>query len=477
MRPATRSIPLRVIPAAPAMASSMFSGVASWTTPSEWLRFEMNGRSFLYVARGSHIYEVDAAAADRLHSVDGTSELDRIAALGVPVVAPPRGWKDGAPSMRSLSLAVAQTCNLGCSYCYAQQGEFGGERQLMPAHVATAAIDRLFAENRTGERVHLSFLGGEPLINRQVLRLATEHAQRRSREHRIEVGFSITTNGTLLTIEDGAFFEAHGFAVTISLDGVAETHDQLRPYRDRRGSYDHIMTRLAPLLQFQRRMQVSARVTVTPRNLDLRRTLDEFIAMGFHSVGFSPMLASPTAHDEMQAADLEEMLRRMIDCGREFERQVVAGVRYPFTNMTNAMREIHQGACRPYPCGAGAEYFGVSASGELSACHRFVNDDAGAMGTLSNGVDVSHQQQWLSERHVDRQEPCNSCWARYLCGGGCHHEVSHRGRMACDYIRGWLEYTLTAYARLSDARPQYFAPSGRQSSQVSDVLAATRPQV
>ena len=52
-------------------------------------------------------------------------------------------------------------------------------------------------------------------------------------------------------------------------------------------------------------------------------------------------------------------------------------------------------------------------------------------------------------RHVHRQEPCRSCWARYLCGGGCHHEVISRGRPACDYIRGWLHYCLEAYLRLS----------------------------
>jgi uncharacterized protein len=57
--------------------------------------------------------------------------------------------------------------------------------------------------------------------------------------------------------------------------------------------------------------------------------------------------------------------------------------------------------------------------------------------------------RWLTDRHVHRQEPCNACWARYLCGGGCHHEVIHRGRPACDYIRGWLHYCLGAYLRLS----------------------------
>jgi uncharacterized protein len=58
-------------------------------------------------------------------------------------------------------------------------------------------------------------------------------------------------------------------------------------------------------------------------------------------------------------------------------------------------------------------------------------------------------------------EPCRSCWARYLCGGGCYHEVERRGRIGCDYIRGWLEFCLAAYAELSAARPDYFSATRR----------------
>jgi uncharacterized protein len=124
--------------------------------------------------------------------------------------------------------------------------------------------------------------------------------------------------------------------------------------------------------------------------------------------------------------------------------------------MISAMEEIHRGTHRPYPCGAGAGYFGVSAEGGLFACHRFVDDPAGALGDIVSGPDREAQRRWLAERVVDRQEPCRSCWARYLCGGGCHHEVIHRGRPACDLIRGWLEYCLQAYVNLSERRPDFF---------------------
>ncbi|MEQ8817859.1 MAG: radical SAM protein [Thalassobaculum sp.] len=363
-----------------------------------------------------------------------------------------------APPPRAFSLAVAQTCNLGCTYCYASGGDFGGAAKSMSYEVAVRSIDRLLEGAGPGDRINLAFLGGEPLVNRAVVVGATEYAAEQAARRGVAIGFSMTTNGTLLIPEDGAFFERHGFALTISLDGVGADHDALRSFKSGRGSFERVVERVRPVLAMQRTMQVSARVTVTPRNLNLRYTLDRLIAMGFHSVGFSPMVSAPSGRDQMQVSDFSVMLDEMIACGLEFEHRTITGLRYPFSNMAAALHEIHRGTHRPYACGAGGGYFGVSADGDLSACHRFVEGQSGQMGHIDAGVDTAAQARWLDERHVHRQDPCNRCWARYMCGGGCHHEVIHRGRIGCDYIRGWLHYTLQAYLRLIRLRPDFFDP-------------------
>jgi uncharacterized protein len=362
------------------------------------------------------------------------------------------------PPLTAISLAIAQKCNLGCSYCYAQQGDFGTRAKNMAVETGIAAVDLMFASNTGSNKMNLAFLGGEPLTNRPALQEVTCYAHNKATEEAKEIRFSITTNGTLLNDDDAVFFERFGFAVTISIDGIGSAHDRLRPFKGGQGSYERIMKNVKPLLEIQKNMQVSARVTVTPSNLGISKTLDELLGLGFHSVGFSPMLSSPSGKEEMDASSLEVMLENMIHCGRQFEKSVINGKRYAFSNMTNALREIHRGTHRPYPCGAGAGYLGVSADGELAACHRFVEDDKGHFGNVERGIDLNKQRAWLSERHVHRQEPCKSCWAKYLCGGGCHHEVIHRGRPACDYIRGWLHYVLQAYIRILKFRPDYFSP-------------------
>jgi uncharacterized protein len=448
--------------------------LVSHKSPAELKGLPVAGRDFylfrtadgphLLLVDGSQIFKVGEELAQQLaaagaQGTDATREMLAAHGLGLQRFIGDEPPLD--PPVRALSLTVAGRCNLGCTYCYAEGGGFGGPAREMPWEVAETSVRRLLADAKPDERVNLAFLGGEPLTNRALIRRATELAARTAGERGIPIGFSITTNGTLVTPDDAAFFERHRFAVTISLDGVGAIHDRLRPTKGGRGSYDRVIANVRPLLALQRRMQVSARVTVTPANLGLRATLDHFIDLGFHSVGFSPMLSAPTGRGEMQAPDLGVLLDEMIDCGREFERRIVAGERYPFANLTTALTEIHRGTHRPYPCGAGASYFGVSASGGLFACHRFVEDDKAAMGHVGGGVDRERQREWLAERMVDRQEPCRSCWARYLCGGGCHYEVIHRGRPACDYIRGWLDYALGAYIRLSELAPDFFLPAKR----------------
>jgi uncharacterized protein len=441
--------------AIPSAVAMRFMAAGAPRSPDVHL-LESEAGHHLFVANGSRLFDVEPDLFARLGAAIAADRVSEILS-GIGVGEPP--LIDDAPlptpPIHALSLAIAQKCNLGCTYCYAQQGPFGGQAKNMPIETANRAVDLLLAEAGDGGKASLAYLGGEPLVNRPVLQAVTQRAAELAARRGIALGFSITTNGTLLSQADAEFFETYGFAVTVSLDGPREVHDRTRPYKSGAGSFDRIMRNLRPLLARQRRMQVSARVTVTPENLDLRRTLDDFVAAGFYSVGFSPMLSAPSGRGQMQAADLVSMLDAMVDCGRTFEQRLVAGERYPFDNMVNAMREIHRGTHRPYPCGAGAGYLGVSADGELAACHRFIGDAEGAMGTVG-GVDRGRQANWLAERHVHRQQPCTECWARYLCGGGCHHETIHRGRPACEYIRGWLHYCLTAYLRLLRQRPDWF---------------------
>ena len=422
--------------------------------------FESDGPHIL-LADGSRIYGISEELESELNQIITSGDSEELNYFleehGLQSTEKINDESLTDPPLTAISLAIAQKCNLGCTYCYAHQGDFGTKAKNMAAETGIMAVDLMFKKNPGNNKMNLAFLGGEPLINRPALQTITRYAMEKAVREKKQIQFSITTNGTLLNSDDAIFFEEFGFAVTVSIDGIGVVHDELRPFKGGQASYDRIIKNTMPLLHMQKKMQVSARVTVTPANLELKQTLDELIRIGFHSVGFSPMLTSPSGKNEMDATTLDTMLENMIACGTAFEEKIINGKRYPFSNMSITLREIHRGTHRPYPCGAGAGYLGVSASGELAACHRFVEDDKGYFGNLEEGISYEKQRSWLTERHVHHQEPCNTCWARYLCGGGCHHEVIHRGRPACDYIRGWLHYTLQAYIRILHKRPDYFS--------------------
>ena len=132
-----------------------------------------------------------------------------------------------------------------------------------------------------------------------------------------------------------------------------------------------------------------------------------------------------------------------------------------FDNFSVALRRLEAGSSSPYPCGAGGGYASVSTAGQWYACHRAIGDDDYLLGDGGGAaVDPSRQQRFLEAHHVERVEPCRSCWARYLCSGGCHQEADTRTDAACDAIRGWLEFCLDAYCVVSSERPEWFEKGG-----------------
>ena len=202
--------------------------------------FETELGNHLLLVNGSRVFtispEIAAALAARQ---DETESLLAQFGLAVPEYITDEPLTD--VPIRSLSLAIAQKCNLGCTYCYAQEGGFGTKEKDMSPEAARDAIDLLLSEVKVGDSVQLAFLGGEPLTNRKLLRECTERAAALAEAKHVRIGFSITTNGTLITPEDGTFFELHSFAVTISLDGVGKVNDNLRSFKNGRGSYERVL--------------------------------------------------------------------------------------------------------------------------------------------------------------------------------------------------------------------------------------------
>ena len=142
------------------------------------------------------------------------------------------------PIVKSLCLLVTHDCNLRCGYCFADTGSFGGCRQLMSKETAEKAVEFAIEGSMKRHNLELDLFGGEPLMNWPVVVHIVEYVRRREKETGKNIKLTLTTNGTLLNDENIKFLNDNRVMLVLSLDGKKETHDAMRPFPNKSGSYD-----------------------------------------------------------------------------------------------------------------------------------------------------------------------------------------------------------------------------------------------
>lgn len=358
----------------------------------------------------------------------------------------------------SLVLHVAHDCNLRCGYCYADYGRYGDQFGMMTEEMAIAHVDGFFDQLGDRKMVSVTFFGGEPLMNMPVVYAAHAHAKQRGAAEGRQVLFSLTTNGTLLTQEVVDFMHAEQFTVTVSIDGPPDVNDKLRPQEGGGGSYDTIMERVRTT-----GLRAIARVTLTRKSTDIARIVRHLVDVGFREVGVSPVAAGNKKFD-LEGPDLDAVVAGMRDLADDFVAWAKQGKIYPFTNLRGLVEQIGAGEPRQLPCGAASNLVAADNKGDLYACHRLVGNAQFKMGNVKTGLDRDLRFNLLGDMHPRTRAPCQDCWARYLCGGGCHHIAwlqTDRGQAPwtisnsyCDFLRSLYKLGLYTYARLADEAPQ-----------------------
>ena len=154
-----------------------------------------------------------------------------------------------ASHRRLLTLELTHQCNLACKYCafgehYHQSRDLSTES--MSFDTAKQAVAH-FLRHKSKE-AGIGFYGGEPLLEFDLIKRVVFYAESLARESDMEVRFSMTTNGTLLTDKRIHFLAEHKFSVMVSLDGDKKSHDRHRVFKSKadsegaRGSFD-VVTR------------------------------------------------------------------------------------------------------------------------------------------------------------------------------------------------------------------------------------------
>lgn len=327
--------------------------------------------------------------------------------------------------VKALCLHIAHTCNLNCSYCFASQGNYHGDRAVMSFEVGKRALDFLIENSGTRRNLEVDFFGGEPLMNFDVVKQLVAYARSIEKEKNKNFRFTLTTNGVLIDDDVIDFANKEMSNVVLSLDGRKEIHDRFRVDYAGNGSWEKIVPKFQKLVEARGGKNYYMRGTFTHANPDFLEDIKTMLDLGFTELSMEPVVCAAGDPSELTDKDLpivldqyEKLAELMIERDKEGK---------PFT-FYHYMIDLEDGPCiykRISGCGSGTEYMAVTPWGDLYPCHQFVGDDAFKLGDIWKGVTSPDVQNCFAECNVYAREECRDCWAKLYCSGGCAANAYH----------------------------------------------------
>ncbi len=345
--------------------------------------------------------------------------------------------KEHAPQViKAMCLHVAHTCNLNCSYCFASQGKYHGERALMSYEVGKQAFDFLIANSGSRRNLEVDFFGGEPLMNWDVVKQLVAYAREQEKIYNKNFRFTLTTNGMLVDDDVIDFCNKEMHNVVLSLDGRKEIHDRLRVDYAGKGSYDRIVPKFQEFVKRRGDKEYYMRGTFTHANPDFTNDLLHMADLGFDRLSMEPVVCAPGDPAALTDEDIQVVKEQYEILAKEMLKRRKEG--RPFT-FYHYMLDLTGGPCiykRLSGCGSGTEYVAVTPWGDLYPCHQFVGDPKYLLGDIWKGVTNTAVRDEFKHCNAYARKECQDCWAKLYCSGGCAANSYH----ATGSITGVYEY-------------------------------------
>lgn len=336
--------------------------------------------------------------------------------------------------MEDLILQITQQCNLRCSYC-AYSGNYYNRihsEKRMDFNMAKKAIDFYLSRSDEMSELSLSFYGGEPLLEYELIKECVAYIK----EHRGErnVSFPMTTNATLLTNEKYDFLINNNFKITISLDGPEETHNANRKFKSGRGSFDIVMKNLKSLKEYNevyyKNNVIFNCVISTTTDLDsvyeFFTNIDLFYPEAIHLTYVDPTdIRNPAmleiSKHNVRVAKFEyiKMLLSLIGKREWDSKGLILRKRAEDTESLyeRLHRNVVEGKATHHggPCVPGVKRLFVTTDGQFFTCERVSeSDDQMSIGNIENGFDYEHMNKFLNFGKLTEKE-CLQCWALKEC--------------------------------------------------------------
>jgi uncharacterized protein len=360
--------------------------------------------------------------------------------------------------VKALCLHIAHDCNLACKYCFAEEGEYHGRRELMSFEVGKKALDFLVANSGNRVNLEVDFFGGEPLMNWDVVKQLVQYGRSLEEPHHKKFRFTLTTNGVLLNDEIMEYLNKEMSNVVLSLDGRKEVNDRMRPFRTGKGSYELIVPKFQKLAESRNQTNYYVRGTFTRDNLDFSEDVKHFADLGFKQMSIEPVVGPEEDPYSIREEDLPKIMEEYDKLAQEYIKREREGNGFNFFHF---MIDLDQGPCvykRLSGCGSGTEYLAVTPWGDFYPCHQFVGNEEFLMGNVDDGIVNERIVTEFSACNVYSKEKCKNCFAKFYCSGGCaansynfHGTINDAYDIGCEMQKKRVECSIMIKAALANA--------------------------
>ncbi|MCL2112261.1 MAG: radical SAM protein [Clostridiales bacterium] len=336
--------------------------------------------------------------------------------------------------IEGISLQVTQDCNFRCHYCPYSQGENSSTRKhakrSMPFEIAKKGIDFIQCRSRDAEKVRISFYGGEPLLEFELIRKIVSYSKNVFEGK--PVSYNLTTNGSLLTREKIDYFEENGIQLAISLDGPKEIHDASRVLAETGGgTFDTIMKKVLLLEKEYPRYLRNKVIFISI--IDPSRDFDCVNSLFFNHAALKDVAVVTSVVDDSNSTEKNRLspqflIQQEYDAFKAFatrlgwmERDRLSSITlHKMDNLVSFERtygthSIYDEMSHGGPCIIGAGKLFMDVDGNFFPCER-VNETNGAMriGNVKDGFDMQKVDKLLNVCQLT-EDMCKDCWAINNC--------------------------------------------------------------
>lgn len=362
---------------------------------------------------------------------------------------------DYKTDIKAMCLSIAHDCNLACRYCFADEGEYKGERGLMSFEVGKKALDFLVASSGTRRNLEVDFFGGEPLMNFGVVKQLVEYGRSLEEPFNKKFRFTLTTNAVLLNDEITEFLNEEMSNVVLSLDGRRDVNDRMRVTKNGKGSYDIVVPKIRRFVEQRGNKDHYIRGTFTENNLDFVKDIEEYLSLGFRNLSLEPVVT--TEDYGITQDDIPDVMDEYEKLARLYIERKKSGDGFTFFHF---MIDLDGGSCavkRLKGCGSGNEYVAVTPSGEIYPCHQFVGQKEFVIGNVDDGIMRTDITDMFRNACVYTKDNCEKCFAKFYCSGGCpanswnfSRDINKVYEIGCMMQRKRVECALMIQAALAD---------------------------